>query len=543
MRQIKPIHSSITPISVLRCGLAAVVLWLGSAISTTAYCQAPGEIEIALVEENTDQRLPCRVQVRGPNGNAIKPRAIDTVQGWSLVDGKLFFRGRAGDYHYDIFHGPEFAPARGHFILDKKSEAVDIIELPRHADLKSEGWYGGDLLSFHPSDKTQKWLAAEGLFMAASMLDASIMKSPPREGSATSEKTTSDEESTNNDASSLAVSTTEANVTEVNVNSYTSYHDRRAGSGLTIHHWLPNEPVADNSPSSQLIIQAKKKAIEDSALPVHVEIQKLWARDLPIWLASGRIDSVQLLSDHLTIEGKAASEVKPLAMPDGNFKGGRAGGRIVEQIYFQMLEAGLRIPLTAGSGFAKTPSPLGYNRVYALIGNATNETWWQAIRAGNSFVTNGPLLRVNANGMPPGHLFQSNEAIELDVGVVLTVADPVEYLEVIVNGSSVYRAALDEYAKQGGKIPTIKIDQSGWMVVRVITGREFSYRMATTSPFYFEIAGKQRVQVSAVDYFQKWLQKTREEIAKLPPEVSKLHQPYLQSAEKFWEARRQQASN
>ncbi len=534
MRQIKPVQSSITPIAVLRYGLAAVVLCLGTYFVTPAYCQAPGEIEIALVEENTDQRLPCRVQVRGPNGNAIKPRAIDTVQGWSLVDGKLFFRGRAGEYHYDIFHGPEFAPARGHFILDKKSEAVDIIELPRHADLKSEGWYGGDLLNFHTSEKAQKWLAAEGLFMAASMLDASIAKSPTQKADASTDESNSVEASSSN-----AVPTDAASI----ANNYTSYHDRRAGSGLTIHHWLPKEPVAENSPSSQLIVQAKKQAIDDSALPVHVEIQKLWARDLPVWLASGRIDSIQLLSDHLTIEGKAASEVKPLVMPEGNFKGGRAGGRIVEQIYFQMLDAGLRIPLTAGSGFAKTPSPLGYNRVYALIGNASNETWWQAIRAGNSIVTNGPLLRVNANGMPPGHVFQSNEAIELDVGVVLTVADPVEYLEVIVNGSSVYRAALDEYAKQGGKIPTIKVDQSGWMVVRVITGREFSYRMATTSPFYIEIAGKQRVQASAVEYFQKWLQKTREEIAKLPPDVSKLHQPYLQSAEKFWEARRQLAAN
>ncbi len=256
---------------------------------------------------------------------------------------------------------------------------------------------------------------AEGLFMAASLLDASIAKSPTQKADASTDESNSVEASSSN-----AVPTDAASI----ANNYTSYHDRRAGSGLTIHHWLPQEPVAENSPSSQLIVQAKKQAIDDSALPVHVEIQELWARDLPVWLASGRIDSVQLLSDHLTIEGKAASEVKPLVMPEGNFKGGRAGGRIVEQIYFQMLEAGLRIPLTAGSGFAKTPSPLGYNRVYALIGNASNETWWQAIRAGNSFVTNGPLLRVNANGMPPGHVFQSNEAIELDVGVVLTVADP-----------------------------------------------------------------------------------------------------------------------
>lgn len=185
---------------------------------------------------------------------------------------------------------------------------------------------------------------------------------------------------------------------------------------------------------------------------------------------------------------------------------------------------------------------MGYNRVYALIGSKRIDNWWQAIQAGNSFVTNGPLLRVNINGMPPGHLFQANEAIELEIGATVSVADPVEYLEVIHNGQSLYRAALDEFAKQGGKIPPLKIDKSGWLVVRVITSRDFTYRMATTSPFYFEIKGKSRIQAKAVEYFQSWLKLTREEIAKLPVEEQKLHEPYLSSAEKFWQARLEQAT-
>ncbi len=34
--------------------------------------------------------------------------------------------------------------AQAVFTLDRKSEAVDIIRLPRHSDLAVEGWRGGD---------------------------------------------------------------------------------------------------------------------------------------------------------------------------------------------------------------------------------------------------------------------------------------------------------------------------------------------------------------------------------------------------------------
>lgn len=506
-----------------------------SSFQTKAWGQSPGEITIDLLDPMSTP-LQCRVRVLGPNGNILKVKSVDVVQGWSLVEGKLFFRGRAGDYRYEIYHGPEFAPVRGHFVLDKRSEAFDEVTLPRHADLASERWLAGDLLSYLPAQRTQRWLAAEGLFYAGSIAERSA-----------------------------EVPVDVANLPSQSENAapqddYSGWMDSRAGSGLVIHHW-PNRSSAedvskqqlprtlgtppdawladDKSPSSRWIVQAKSQSAEDQSLPVHVEIQKLWARDLPIWLASGRVDSVQLLSEHLTIDGQTAVEVQPLLMPEGKYEGGRAAGRIVEQIYFHMLEAGLRIPLTAGSGFGRRGSPLGYNRVYALTGSPSQQGWWRALRAGNSFVTNGPLMRVQINEMPPGHLFQSPEPIELDIGLVLTTSDPVDYVEVLHNGTSLYRAALDEHAKQGGKIPLLKVSQSGWLMVRVVTGRDFTYRLATTSPFYFEIADQQRISRRSVEYFQRWLALARQQIAQLPQDQQDLHEPYLRSAEKFWQARLQ----
>ena len=60
--------------------------------------------------------------------------------------------------------------------------------------------------------------------------------------------------------------------------------------------------------------------------------------------------------------------------PDGN-------GRWSERIYYHLLNCGLRIPPTAGSGSGVAPNPLGYNRVYVHVdGDFTYEKWWDALR-------------------------------------------------------------------------------------------------------------------------------------------------------------------
>ena len=41
------------------------------------------------------------------------------------------------------------------------------------------------------------------------------------------------------------------------------------------------------------------------------------------------------------------------------------------------------------------------------------------------------------------------------------------YLDVIFNEETIYQARLDEYAKEGGRIPSLPIKESGWLVVRV----------------------------------------------------------------------------
>jgi predicted RNA binding protein YcfA (HicA-like mRNA interferase family) len=214
-----------------------------------------------------------------------------------------------------------------------------------------------------------------------------------------------------------------------------------------------------------------------------------------------------------------------------------------EAIYWQMLEAGFRLTPTAGSHFDFKDTHLGYNRVYIHSQEKpTVASWWQSIRKGQTMVTNGPLLRTNVNQLPPGSVQASyrGQSIALDIQASLTVRDPVDYLDVIFNGETLYSAKLEDHYNKG-EFPPLEIGQSGWLVVRVVTAHDQGYRLATTAPYYFEFDGKPRVSRRAVQFFRRWLELAKAAI-EMDSKQSKAMQPWLQRAEEFWEMKLKQCN-
>ncbi|MFK7737751.1 MAG: CehA/McbA family metallohydrolase [Pirellulaceae bacterium] len=499
--------------------MALSLLWNAS---PNLHAQSVGIVEIDLFEEETEEPQTCRVVIKDEKGRKLRARGGQFESGWNLVESPLVFRGRPGHYTYRVYHGPEFAGGHGDFDLDKRSEGYDVLRLPKHADMDAEGYAAGDLAGFLPSAKLLKWLPAERLVMAV-------------------EATTSVGA---NEAIELAKSPVarlkDKQDSEAWIERH-SYIDNRAGSGLALHHWVPPAPVPDSLPSTRLIVMAKSSGEPNSesvdALEPHVEITRLWERDVPVWLASQNVDSIQVLGPHLTMDGTKFDRVRAALDPDpGRFTGERGPGRLVENLYWQVLEAGFRIPPSAGSGFGRKESPLGYNRVYVFSPSFGRPAWWQGLKQGRSFVSNGPLLRVTVNGEVPGHTFHAQEGgeIELSVALKLTVGDPVDYLDVIHNGEKLYEARLDEHAKRGGRIPPLKVTESGWMLVRVVTGRDHTYRLAFTAPYYFEVGEQPRISRKAVEFFQEWLAKSAQ---RLRAENAVQHETYLRAAEEFWTSR------
>ena len=124
-----------------------------------------------------------------------------------------------------------------------------------------------------------------------------------------------------------------------------------------------------------------------------------------MWLASGMVDSIGIAHNHMQRGGVLANEAWGRPRDKQRFLIPRQ--RLLDaRDLLSRLNCGLRLPPTGGSASGVLPNPVGYDRVYVhLDDDLTYGKWWDGLKAGRVFVSNGPLLRCRANGELPGHIF------------------------------------------------------------------------------------------------------------------------------------------
>src|SRR5262249_42665238 len=161
------------------------------------------------------------------------------------------------------------------------------------------------------------------------------------------------------------------------------------------------------------------------------------------------------------------------------------------------------------------PNPVGYNRVYVHVGpELTYAKWWAGLKAGRSFVTNGPLLRVQANGELPGHVFtaKAGQHLKIDLKAALTSQDPIRFLEIVKNGRVERKVAYQDWSKTGS-LGSLDFKESGWFLVRVLADNKKTFRFASTAPFYVEIGpATRRISKASAQFFLNW---TRERMQRI----------------------------
>jgi hypothetical protein len=257
---------------------------------------------------------------------------------------------------------------------------------------------------------------------------------------------------------------------------------------------------------------------------------------MPVWVASGKIDSMGLANNHMCRSSMLDNEAWGKPRDKSVYRSPRGNGLWSQEIYYHLLNCGLRIPPTAGSASGVLPNPVGYNRVYAFVGEElTYEKWWEAVRLGRVFVTNGPLIRPAVEGRLPGHVFRAPAGSELvlDVNLTLTVRDPVSYLEVIKDGKVERAVRLEELAND--RLKGVKFDRSGWFLMRIITEVEPTFRFVSTGPYYVEIGEEPRISRKSAQFFVDWVKERQARIKLTDPDQKReVLEPHL-AAQKYWE--------
>ena len=476
---------------------------------------AGGSLTLTVHDENTKQPTITRVQIwRGPKGGKRIPirRTVSTGNLGIVLDRQVDLILNDSVYTFEMIRGPEYRIVTGNFTLEETSLDKKNVDLPRMVDMIEEGWTSGDCCVVAAPESLPLRMASEDLHVAAVLGHVDAKPIPLRE---------SDD--------------------PIDYDPIWIREDAQADGGLVFYGDVSE--WKDLLPSQRLAVLIKQNS------DVRVGIENPFAWPLPVWLASGRIDGLFILGDWLRLDRRVLSVRNGRASKDLVISEGQAVGRWAEKIYRHALDAGLRIPPLAGGGSGSAKTPVGYNRLYVANQSASSQSiiepvtdqsqWWRAAWMGQSVATNGPLLRPLLDGHIPGHVFSASngEVLQLQPTLNLSVREKVEYLEVISNNSVVYSARLDEFAKAGGKIPKLEIDQSGWVIMRVVTLHEDHYRAAVTAPWYIDFEGKPRISKESVHFFTDWLTEYEARLKRLPPDQLKPHIPFVRAARRFWAAK------
>ncbi len=270
---------------------------------------------------------------------------------------------------------------------------------------------------------------------------------------------------------------------------------------------------------------------------VWIDVEKPFWWDVPVWLASGQINSIGLANNHMCRTSMYASEAWGKPRDTKRLPAPRGNGYWTQEIYYRILNCGLRVPPSAGSASGVLPNPVGYNRVYVKVeGELTYDKWWSGLRAGRSFVTNGPLLSVTANGRDPGHVFRADVgSITLRLRANTHSRDPIDTVEIIKDGSVVQEIST-------AAITTLTFDTSGWFLVRAIAKNPETFRVASTAPFFVEIGEQQRISKTSVQFFVDWIEDRIGRLKVKDPEHRRAVLRYHDAARRFWQARLGQAN-
>ncbi|MFH1717187.1 MAG: CehA/McbA family metallohydrolase [Planctomycetota bacterium] len=245
--------------------------------------------------------------------------------------------------------------------------------------------------------------------------------------------------------------------------------------------------------------------------------------DKPIWgenvigVALGLFDSVQVCHNHYHREstlqaGRIGWGMADLEDETENLTDDELFHR-TNSTYYRFLNCGFKLAATGGSAMGVMAVPLGYSRTYAkLDGPLTEANYLEAIRAGRSFATSGPMLILTANGLDSGSeiRYSTGSSDPVSIKAELRSIQRIDSLELIANGQVIKSINLKNNAPSPILTESVAMafrpQRSGWVAARaILTSPDGHLRQAHTSPVYITVDGKPTASGTDAEYMIRWI--------------------------------------
>jgi TolB protein len=168
------------------------------------------------------------------------------------------------------------------------------------------------------------------------------------------------------------------------------------------------------------------------------------------------------------------------------------------ELWYRFLNLGIPIVPTAGTDvmtdYYRTMA-VGTTRVYARVdGPPDFDRYLDALKAGRTFATNGPMLDLRVRGAGPGEVVAASGG-ETPWTLVVRSAVPFEQVDVLVNGEVAWTGGGMSSPGERTFSGTLRLPAGGWIAARAVGGAidgwpaMDSYAFGHTSPVWIGAVG------------------------------------------------------
>jgi hypothetical protein len=455
------------------------------------------ELEIRVTDE-ANRPIWTRLEVRGAEGKMYQPpSALRDTRGRNRRGGQPYYLGSfavkgqcrievpPGRYTVIAEHGVEYQRVERTVDVTEQSPAKLALSLRPWIRMRERGWWSGDMHVHRPPEDAPSLSLAEDL-------NVSVVFTMWNKRNLWAGKSWPDDPVVQVSPNHL--------VTVLNA------EDERGGGAWMLHglkrplglgvdgRWYP----AGISFVKEAQAQKRPKAI----LPWFDSEKPVWW-EVPVMMALATPDSFGVLHNHFNQYGIHDSEAWGRPRDRNEYPGREGFVGYSLSLYYRYLNLGFRLPPSAGSASGVLPNPVGYNRMYVKVpGSFSLDAWYAALRDGQVFVTNGPML----------FFATKTDGAKLRASVEVLAREPIDRVEIVANGKVIHRFSVRAGAKQFHGDFSFDPGNYSWVAARCFLKPGATIRLAHSGPVYLEGEFDSRADAQYfIDWIDELIEKTREE--------------------------------
>ncbi|MBT3995135.1 MAG: CehA/McbA family metallohydrolase [Chloroflexi bacterium] len=407
-----------------------------------------------IIDSSTGKPTAARVHFRSPDGRYFPPYGhthevndnwfedygADLLLGdtpYAYIDGTFQGELPVGDVYVEVSKGFEFEPIRQKINIKSGQRELEIT-IDRNSNLRKSGWVTADTHTHFLTPETAHLEAAAEDINIINLLAAQWGDLYTNVGDITGE---------------VSGSSSEETIVWVGSENRQHFMGHISLMGAT---GSPIFPMSTSGPTEGYIGDPTVRAMSEWADEAHEKGGLAIVPHFPFphseviaEVVLGKVDGLEIRDFHVpSMDTFAVHE------------------------WYRLMSCGYRVPAVGGTDKMSAGMPVGGVRTYAYIGDRelSHDSWSDAVRAGRTYTTSGPLMDFTVEGLRPGdelNLPESGGSVQ--VTATATCAMPINKLEIVFNGKVIAQAISREGSKTLVIEEQLDLPGSGWIAARAVS--------------------------------------------------------------------------